>query len=151
MSVFHLFPPIDQVKAVERAERLHSQAVLTSTTIIAELFDSLPLEERKGAEEGEKEEEREEGEEGEKDRDGVEEGGEEDNNEEKEEGEGGEAGEEEGGEKEGEEGVTEEQRVMDRKLRLRLYLSLLTLACAMVGGAGIGCIVAGGPSTNISH
>lgn len=139
MNVFHLFPPVDQVKATERAEKLRAQAVLVSTAIVEELFDSLPLGERPKEGEFSGKVEREEEELGKNEEKG--EGKEEKKGEEEqEEVEGGEQEtvekeEEEEGREEEEEGVNEEDRVTDRRLRLRIYLGLLNLACAMVGRA----------------
>ena len=146
MNVFHLFPPIDQVKAAERVEKLHTQAVFVSAAIMEELLESLPLDERPREgdfsgkmEDGEGEEEEEEGEkeedgEGEEEKEGEEDGkGEQ---EEQDRGEEGAAHAEE--EEKEEEGVSEEERMTDRKLRLRIYLGLLNLACAMVGVASGG-------------
>ncbi len=149
-KLFHLFPPIDEIRAKENAEKLRAQATAVCSAIVEDLLASLPLEgqeregeggeeEREGEEEEEEEgEEEREGEE--EEREGEEEEGEGEEEEEEEEGE--EEREGEGGEEEKEvletaieeelEPVSEEDRETDKAIRLRIYLAFLNLACAMV-------------------
>lgn len=120
MDVYHLFPPIDEVRGRERAEQLRRQAVEVSTSIIEELLSSLPL--------------------GVLEMEGDISGGNslvEDlsdiaahhlaTNQGVETVEGVESVEQEV------EPVTDEERLADREIRLSIYLGLLNLACAMVG------------------
>lgn len=120
MDIYHLFPPIDDARAKERAKQLRCQAVQVSTAILEDLLSSLPLHE-------EEETHKVEGVDLRSSLDvettaddypmevGV---------------------EPVTCKEEGVEPVTNEERLADRELRLRIYLGLLNLACAMVRSTG---------------
>ena len=128
MKVFHLFPPIDQVQGTQRAQQLRDEAVFVCTTIIDELLDSLPdaALNQEAAESstqpikaGDLQGVEPEG----RDLQGVEP-----------EGEDLQGVEEDLGRLSVEtREVSDEERMADKKIRLRIYSGLLNLACAMVG------------------
>ena len=158
MDVYHLFPPVDEVRGKERAELLHREAVEVCSDVLDQLLRSLPL---CGEDTGEGDgEDTASGGGGEEEREGDE----------KEEGGGSSAvdqpessatgdlmveGEVLGAESakkaeielpsvtkqwvwpdvEGVEPVTDEERAADREIRLCIYLALLNLACAMVSSS----------------
>lgn len=124
MNIFHLFPPIDQVRAKERAEKLRRQALYVSTAIMEQLLLSLPLDDDDDVEEAPS-------------RTDINFGGSPVGNllEEEEEASAADCATQlEFDEEEcvGGEVVTNEERLADRDIRLQIYLGLLNLACAMV-------------------
>ena len=155
-KVFHLFPPIDEVHAKENAEKLKAQALEICSGVMEGLFQSLPLEgdvssmtvgvtdvKTEGGmtvEEGEEVGPEVRPEEGEKFGVGPEVGPEVEPVEEgrEERGMATEEGEEFGRvvmaseEEKGFGLVSDEERETDKEFRLRIFLALLKLACAMV-------------------
>lgn len=111
VKIFRLFPPVDEIRAKESAEKLRAQATAVCSAIMEDLLDALPLRGQVPSTA--------EGSEG---------------------GRGGKEDEERGKEslETATEGdfrlVSEEEREADKEIRHRIYLALLNLACAMVRG-----------------
>lgn len=110
--MFHLFSPVDEVRAKENAKRLKVEALEVCSGIMESLFESLPLEGVSSMTVGVTDLEPE-----------AEGAGEEE-----------ELGQEEmaGKEEEGFGLVSDKERETDRAIRVRIFLALLKLACAMV-------------------